>query len=59
MCICEPANLWGWILTGVNLLLVLMRLYRCHLWKAHAQFDGFVEREGWLPRKINSVSCVS
>lgn len=36
MCICEPANLSGWILTGVNLLLVLMCLYRCHLCKAHA-----------------------
>lgn len=35
VCICEPANLRRWILTGVNLLLILMYLNTCHLCKAH------------------------
>lgn len=34
-CICEPANLRAWILTGANLLLILMCLNTCHLCKAH------------------------
>lgn len=30
VCICETANLWGWILTGVNLLLILIRCAWTH-----------------------------
>lgn len=44
-CICKPANVLGYISTGVNLLLVLICLYKCHLCKARAHNSMTSQKE--------------